>query len=388
MRESILRENWLRGRFARNQLTLKSFEEDGDHIIKGVIGEEGGYWYPIVRGVPCFLRGALRPDFAEFAKEHGLPPLEGDGQNEEGAEEEAREQALTSTTFSDKWRRFTNYGFEASHKEFLFGWYSKKLGLENVKDLKGFYRGRELSLEVGPGSGFNSRFMAENSRGQVFAVDISDAAFTTFENTRDLLNCHVIQADLMDMPFPDQVFDLIIADGVLHHTPSTKNAVGALYRKLKPGGQFFFYVYKKMGPARQFCDRFIREKFTKLAPEECYKACEGLTELGRELSRLNARVNLKIGVPILGIPSGDHDVQRLLYYSFVKCFWNEAFDHETNNMVNFDWYHPSYAWQHTEDEVRGWLEQLGVKEYAFHPANPNGLSTMLRKPLSCKADNI
>ncbi len=53
-------------------------------------------------------------------------------------------------------------------------------------------------------------------------------------------------------------------------------------------------------------------------------------------------------------------MQRLLYYNFLKCFWNEAFDWETNNMVNFDWYHPHHAWQQTEEEVGRWLGDLGV----------------------------
>jgi hypothetical protein len=151
---------------------------------------------------------------------------------------------------------------------------------------------------------------------------------------------------------------------------------------VKPGGRFFFYVYKKMGAARYFCDQFIREQFSKLEPEECYKACEGLTQLGRELSRLGAKITLPEPIPILGIPAGTHDVQRLLYYNFVKCFWNEAFDFETNNMVNFDWYHPHLAWQHSEDEVAKWLHDLGVVDFSFNPANPNGISVLLRKPVA------
>jgi SAM-dependent methyltransferase len=194
-------------------------------------------------------------------------------------------------------------------------------------------------------------------------------------------NCTVVQADLMDAPFPDGSFDFVIADGVLHHTPNTRAGVEALYRKVAAGGQFFFYVYRRMGAARQFCDAHIREHFTQLSPEACYEACEGLTDLGRELSRLAATITLKRPIPILGIPAGTHDVQRLLYYNFVKCFWNEAFDYETNNMVNFDWYHPHHAWQHTEDEVASWLTELGVRDYRFNEANPNGISCLLTKPV-------
>jgi SAM-dependent methyltransferase len=212
------------------------------------------------------------------------------------------------------------------------------------------------------------------------AIDVSDAAFTTFENTRHLPNCTVVQADLMQAPLSDGAFDLVVADGVLHHTPDTRAALLALYRKVRPGGQLFFHVYRRMGPARQFTDAHIRGELGRLSPEECLAACEGLTQLGRELSRLGATITLEKPIPVLGIPAGTHDVQRLLYDHFVKCFWNDAFDFETNNMVNFDWYHPHHAWQHTEDEVRGWLDALGVSAFAFHDANPNGISVVLTKP--------
>jgi hypothetical protein len=98
------------------------------------------------------------------------------------------------------------------------------------------------------------------------------------------------------------------------------------------------------------------------------------------LSRLDAKITLDKPIPALGIPAGTHDVQRLIYYNFVKCFWNEAFDYETNNMVNFDWYHPHNAWQHTQEEVAGWLRELGAETWTFHDSNPNGISVMVTKP--------
>lgn len=360
----------------RSRLDLREFARTGDHVEEGVLDAGGGVWFPVINGVPSFLMGPLRPDLDEFQKRHGLKPPP-----DLKARPESSEQAKTNTTFSDKWRRFKQYGIEPEHREFLFGWYCKKLGLPDVEALKAFYAKRRTVLEVGPGSGFNTRFIAENCPGKVLALDVSDAAFTTYENTRHLPNCSVVQADLMQAPFADGTFDFIIADGVLHHTPDTRAAVEALYRKVVPGGQFFFYVYKKMGAARQFTDAHIRDGFTKLSTEECYAACEGLTELGRELSRLKATIKLEKPIPVLGIPAGTHDVQRLLYYNFVKCFWNEAFDYETNNMVNFDWYHPHNAWQHTQEEVEGWLRALGAREWVFNDANPNGLSVLVTKPV-------
>lgn len=366
----------LRAPWALDQpVSLEVFRTDGEHAIEGVLRSPDGRWIPVMDGVPSFLTGVLQRDLTDFAKRHGLP------WQETVARDAAVEQAKTNETFSDKWTRFKNYGLEPQHQEFLYGWYVKKFGLGSIEELKAFHAKRKRILECGPGSGFNSRFMAEQTSGDVFALDISAAAVTTFGNTKHLANCTVVQADLMDAPFPDEYFDFIIADGVLHHTPNTRAAVEALWKKLSPGGEFFFYVYKKMGAARQFTDAHIRESLKKLSPEACYSACEGLTELGRELSRLNAKITLDKPIPELGIPAGTHDVQRLIYYNFVKCFWNEAFDYETNNMVNFDWYHPHNAWQHTQDEVEGWLRDLGARAWRINDANPNGISVLVTKPV-------
>jgi SAM-dependent methyltransferase len=356
-------------------LELVAFIVDGDHIIEGMLRvRNGSAWFPIVRGVPSFLAGPLRPDLREFCERYGLELS--DGQPATGV---SVQQIKTAETFSDKWQRFKTYGLDAAHQRFLFDWSTEKLGVPDREALIAFYAGRGRILEVGSGSGFNTRFIAEHCRGEVFALDISEAAFVTFENTRDCPNCTVVQADLMEAPFADDSFDLIVADGVLHHTPDTRAAVRALYGKVKPGGQFFFYLYRKMGVVRQFCDNHIRKHFTKLSPEECYTACEALTELGRELARVDATITLTKPIDVLDIPAGTHDLQRLIYYGFVKCFWNDAFDFRTNNMVNFDWYHPRDAWQHTEAEVAGWLNELGAR-YRFNAANPNGISVLLTKP--------
>lgn len=356
-------------------LRLDAFERDGDHVWSGALHGRDGAWYPIIDGVPCFLAGSLRPDLRAFCARYGLPVPADTPESRT-----ASEQAKTTETFSDKWRRFKSYGIEPQHEEFLFGWYAKKFGLKDRADLSAFYAERGRVLEVGPGSGFNTRFIASHCRGEVYALDISEAAHTTFGNTRELPNCTTVQADLMASPFADDSFDLVVADGVLHHTPDTRAAVRTLYRKLRPGGQFFFYVYRQMGAVRRFSDAHIRDSFTRLDPEACYAACEPLTELGRELSRLDAKVTLTKPIDILGIPAGTHDVQRLIYYNFLKCFWNEAFDYDTNNMVNFDWYHPHDAWQHSQDEVEGWLAELGVRDFQVNDANPNGISVLLTRP--------
>ena len=209
---------------------LERFAGDDKQVEEGVLRGPTAWW-PVVRGVPCFLTGELRPDLSDFEKKYGLTSAA-------GAKREARdaEQAKTTVTFSDKWRRFKNYGLEQEHQAFLRGWYCKKLGLADETALRQFYHHKNSILVLCPGSGFNSRFMAENCPGTVIAADISEAAHTTYGNTKDLPNAHVVQADVMNLPFPDNHFDFAIADGVLHHTPDTRAAVAAMYSKVKPGG--------------------------------------------------------------------------------------------------------------------------------------------------------
>ena len=60
-------------------------------------------------------------------------------------------------------------------------------------------------------------------------------------------NIHIIQADIMNLPFRRRVFDLIFSEGVLHHTPHTQSAFNSLLKHLAPGGEMAFYVYQKEG---------------------------------------------------------------------------------------------------------------------------------------------
>ncbi|AWB08080.1 hypothetical protein A6A40_23870 (plasmid) [Azospirillum humicireducens] len=367
--------NILRAPEGGRPLDLEVIMRDQEHIQTGILRDGDRAWFPIINGVPVLLAGSLRPSDNDFAAQHGLASL-----SETFISKDLSAEQRTMDSFSDKWRRFKRYGLEPEHQEFFFSWYCAKLGLPDMHALKRFYRKRQRVLEVGPGSGFNTRFIAEQCSGDVVALDISDAAYTTHNNIRDLDNCVSVRGDILLPPFAPESFDLIIADGVLHHTSDTNAALRSALNLLQPGGQMFFYVYRKMGAARQFVDQHIRAAFSELDPEQCYEACTAITELGRALSDLNINITLDKPIDILGIPAGSHNIQRLLYYNFMKCFWNDSFDFETNNMINYDWYHPHYAWQHDETEVREWLEELGISDYSFNPANPNGLSILLRKP--------
>jgi SAM-dependent methyltransferase len=48
-----------------------------------------------------------------------------------------------------------------------------------------------------------------------------------------------------DLPFDDEQFDLVVASGVLHHTPDTQAAFAEAFRVTMPGGQGRITLYRK-----------------------------------------------------------------------------------------------------------------------------------------------
>lgn len=166
-------------------------------------------------------------------------------------------------------------------------------------------------------------FCQNNKEGEIFGVELSDCVDEAYENTREFLNAHIIQADVMNLPFQHSIFDLVFSEGVLHHTPDTKAALIYLINYLKAGGEMAIYVYKAKGPLREFCDDYIRQYSTKLSPKECWQFCEAITKLGKALSETKIEFEVPEDIPILKIKAGRYNLQRFFYWNILKCFWNE-----------------------------------------------------------------
>jgi ubiquinone/menaquinone biosynthesis C-methylase UbiE len=55
----------------------------------------------------------------------------------------------------------------------------------------------------------------------------------------------VVLGDAEDLPFPDQTFDRVSSNGVLHHTPDMPAALREIHRVLRPGGRATVIVYNR-----------------------------------------------------------------------------------------------------------------------------------------------
>jgi 1-aminocyclopropane-1-carboxylate deaminase/D-cysteine desulfhydrase-like pyridoxal-dependent ACC family enzyme len=102
-----------------------------------------------------------------------------------------------------------------------------------------------------------------------------------------------------------------------------------------------------------------------MSPPDAWKEMEGITLVGKALADLKVEIQVP-EVKVLGIEAGRHNLQRLVYYTMLKCYWREVgFSFEDNVHVNYDWYYPEYAWRHTVEEVRQWIADLGARETFF-----------------------
>jgi len=199
------------------------------------------------------------------------------------------------------------------------------------------------------------------SKIRYLGIDVSEAvdvALSRF-NENDF-SAGFMQADICNLPFPEESVDIILSEGVLHHTDSTKNALQGLSRLLKPGGRFMFYVYKKKGPVREYTDDYIREKLQSLEPEGAWKMMEPLTQLGISLGELDVEIDIPEPIEILDIPSGRINLQRLFYWHVAKMFYSPDLTFDEMNHINFDWYAPANAYRQSPEDVREWCQEVNL----------------------------
>jgi arsenite methyltransferase len=319
-------------------LSLEAIEYDGDEILNGLLRSGSGRTYAIRDGIPRFV---------DVEDEHA---------------------AQTQSAFAYKWAKRDSFGSDGMQDE-LHGWLLQRYGFGSAEEMRSFVASKRRMLDAGCGAGFaTSAWISDDwtdGSAEYVGADISSAIDVARERLARFPATHFVQADVMQLPFKPESFDAIVSEGVLHHTPSTERAMKSLVPLLAPGGELMFYVYRRKAPIREFTDDYVRERIAGMSPEEAWEALRPLTKLGQALAELEVNIEVTEDVPLLGIKAGRYDVQRLVYWHVAKLFWNSKMTFEENNHLNFDWYAPTYAHRHTEDEVRGWCADAGLEIVHF-----------------------
>ncbi|ABK77637.1 SAM dependent methyltransferase [Cenarchaeum symbiosum A] len=286
----------------------------------------------------------------------------------------------TGRSFSSKWSRYYKTYHTKEWAAMQADWLIRRFGWKSRAGLDRFLRTRGTILDAGTGAGNSAKLLSSNPRSQVFAMDVSSSVDFAYKKFGGEPNIHFIQASIESPPFGGGgLFDFILSDQVLHHTRDTRKSAARLARLLAPGGQFSMYVYKVKAPIREMGDDYIRARTTKMTEGQCAAFSKEMAELGRSLSAIRQKVRIPRDIPVLGIKKGSYDVQRLVYWNFLKCWWSGSVPFEQSVATNFDWYFPEHAFRHTPREVRSWFRSMGLRITHFDEIE-SGISVSGKRP--------
>jgi SAM-dependent methyltransferase len=136
-------------------------------------------------------------------------------------------------------------------------------------------------LQVGCGRGAFARRIADETGAHVVAVDLSPRMVSLARG----LGVDARHGDAQALDFPDEAFDCIVANWVLHHVPGLDAAVAELARVLAPGGSLV---------ATTASAGDLEELWTLVAdgdgPRASFTAETGAEILGRRFARVDRRL--------------------------------------------------------------------------------------------------
>jgi SAM-dependent methyltransferase len=296
------------------------------------------------------------------------------------ASDDSATQSQTRDSFSFIWSNKDRFQSDDS-LAMLGDWYRSMYG--DVADAAWWdgYGPSPLLVDAGCGAGLSAvgLFGDRLRRVRYLGLDVSTAVEQAAARmARRGYPAAFVQTSLMDAPLPDGSVDVIYSQGVLHHTDSTEAAIKALAPKLKPGGRFLFYVYRRKGPIREFTDDYVRDKLQKMTPQQGWDAMMPLTKLGKQIGDLNIEIDIAEPIDLLGIPAGRINLQRLIYWHVFKAFHNERWSLDELNHINLDWYAPVNAHRQTPEQVRAWCAEAGLTVEREH-LQESGITIIARR---------
>ena len=318
------------------KISLKSSKKEHGEVLEGKLICLKNHKFPIKGGIPRFVV------------------------------DKAKNFVKTENSFTSKWK---NYNKTYHSKKWINNqkkWFLERFGWNTISNFNKFLKTRKKILDAGTGVGNSAKLFSTNPKTEVFAIDASESVDFAYKKYRNVPNIHFLQADIRKLPFKKNFFDYVCSDQVLHHTKDTASSFKILTKLLAKKGIISIYVYKIKGPLREFADDFIRKSTVKMTEKQCIEFSRDMATLGKNLSKLKKTITIPRDIPVLQIKAGTYDVQRFIYWTFLKCWWSGDVPFDQSIATNFDWYFPEYAYRHSSKEVRKWFKDVKLKITHFN----------------------
>jgi len=108
-------------------------------------------------------------------------------------------------------------------------WYTVPVARTRIEEIVRRAKGAYSVLDVGCNEGFLSQALIE-AGFHVISVDIDSAMIS---KAKEIFNIDVLMADVNDLPFMDNQFDLVIAGELLEHIDNPGKGLSELFRVAK-----------------------------------------------------------------------------------------------------------------------------------------------------------
>ncbi|MDF2557192.1 MAG: hypothetical protein K0R71_1020 [Bacillales bacterium] len=142
---------------------------------------------------------------------------------------------------------------------------TNKYGYINwIFDFFDFFDGTDV-LELGCGNGnmWNDRVQKLPKECTVTLTDISKGMVDIInEKFREYPNVKTEVVDIQNIHYPDNTFDVIIANSMLYHIPNLEIAISEVHRVLKPNGKFYATTVGMNG-----MNQYLHEKLKEFNPK-------------------------------------------------------------------------------------------------------------------------
>jgi SAM-dependent methyltransferase len=280
--------------------------------------------------------------------------------------QKAENQAQTSDIFSHKWLEASTYESIDKMYHFQLEWFLKLYGFETVDNLREFLKDKYTIIDTGCGLGYKAAWFASLApHAIVLGIDISDAIDVAARNYADVPNLFFFRGDIANTGIKHKTMDFTVCDQVIMHTEVPEDTFHHLSDITSPGGEFACYVYSKKALPRELIDDYFRKATHEISNEKMWEFSAQLTQLGKNLAELNVSFDCP-EIPLLGIKGGTYDIQRFIYWNFLKCFWKEDWGFDLSKSTNFDWYAPSNAKRFSLEDFLQMASDNNLKTSVIH----------------------